>query len=150
MKRMILTLTLMLCALLLLAGCGRNDVAQEAALADHIPDTATKIVLQNCHNGQYTYISDAETMGQITEFLCAVTGNGAESGKGWYEGSYSIAFYQEEETVFSMAFGDSDCFYMGDYGDGYPIRYLLEEITVKDDVIPFFAQFDSSGFQWNR
>ena len=47
-----------------------------------------------------------------------------------------------------MAFGDSDCFYMGDYGDGYPIRYLLEEITVKEDVIPFFSQFDTSGFQW--
>lgn len=142
MKRLILPL--MLCAVLLLTGCGRNDVARETALADHIPDTATKIVLQNCHNGQFTFITGAGAMAQITDFLCAVTGSGAESGKGWYEGSYSIAFYQGEETVFSMAFGDSDCFYMGDYGDGYPIRYLLNKITAKDDVIPFFAQFDSS------
>ena len=147
MKRLILPL--MLCALLLLAGCGRNDVAREAALADHIPDTATKIALQNCHNGQFTFITDAGAIVQIADFLRTVTGSGAESGKGYYEGSYSIAFYQGEETVFSMAFGDSDCFYMGDYGDGYPIRYLLGDMTVKADVIPFLTEFDSSGFQWN-
>lgn len=142
MKRLILTLVL--CALLLLTGCGRNDVARETALADHLPDTATKIVLQNCHNGQFTFITDADAMAQITDFLRTVTGSDAESGKGYYEGSYSIVFCQGEETVFSMAFGDSDCFYMGDYGDGYPIRYLLDGMTVKDDVILFFSQFDSS------
>ena len=147
MKRLILPL--MLCALLLLTACGRNDVAQKAALADHIPDTVTKIVLQNCHNGQFTAITDAGTMERIKDFLRTVTGSGAESGKGYYEGSYSIAFYQGEETVFFMAFGDSDCFYMGDYGDGYPIRYRLDDMTVKADVIPFLAQFDTSGFQWN-
>ena len=147
MKRLIPTL--MLWALLLLTACGRNDVAEAVVLADHIPDTATQIVLQNCHNGQFTFITDAGTMERITDFLCTVTGSGAESGKGYYEGSYSIAFYQGEEKIFSMAFGDSDCFYMGDYGDGYPIRYRLDDMTVKADVIPFLAQFDSSGFQWN-
>ena len=146
MKRLILTM--MLCIMLLLTACGRNDVDQKAALADHIPDTVTKIVLQNCHNGQITSITDAGTMERITDFLRTVTGSGAESGKGYYEGSYSIAFYQGEEKVFSMAFGDSDCFYMGEYGDGYPIRYLLDGMTVKENVIPFFSQFDTSGFQW--
>ena len=146
MKRF--ALALFLCIALVLTGCGRKDVAPQAALADHIPETATKIVLQNAHNGQFTHITDAGTVAQITAFLRTVTGTGAESGKGYYEGSYCIAFCQGEETMFSMAFGDSDCFYMGDYGDGYPIRYLLEEITVKEDVIPFFSQFDTSGFQW--
>ena len=145
-KRFILVL--LLCISLVLAGCGRKDVAPQAALADHVPDIATRIVLQNAHNGQFTHITDADTMAQITDFLRSVTGTGAESGKGYYEGSYSIAFYQGEEQTFSMAFGDSDCFYMGQYGDGYPIRYLLEEMTVKEDVIPFFSQFDRSGFQW--
>ncbi len=140
---------LILCAVLLLTACSRNDTAQEVTLADHIPDTATKMELQNCHNGQYTFLSDPDDIAQITDFLRIVTGTDAESGKGWYEGSYSIACYQDEEKVFSMAFGDSDCFYMGDYGDGYPIRYLLEGMTVKEDVIPFFAQFDSSGSSWN-
>ena len=146
MKRLIPVL--LLCSVLLLAGCSRNTVAAEVALTDLIPQTATKITLQNAHNGQFTHITDAGTMEQITDFLRTVTGTGAESGKGYYEGSYAITFYQGEEKTFSMAFGDSDCFYMGDYGDGYPIRYLLEEITVREDVIPFFSQFDTSGFQW--
>ena len=141
-------LILVLCGMLLLCGCRREGFAAETALADHIPDTVTKIALQNAHNGQYTFIEDTGVITQISDFLRTVTGTGAESGKGYYEGSYSITMYQEEETVFSMAFGDSDCFYMGKYGDGYPIRYLLEEITVKEDVIPFFSQFDIIGFQW--
>ena len=140
---------LILCAVLLLTTCGRNDTAQEVTLADHIPDTATKMELQNCHNGRYTFLSDPDDIAQITDFLRSVTGTDAESGKGYYEGSYYIAFYQGEEKIFSMAFGDSDSLYMGEYGDGYPIRYRLKDITIQDDVIPFFSQFDSSGFQWN-
>lgn len=141
---------LILCTALFLTGCGRNDPAKEVMPADHIPDAATNIVLQNCHNGQFTTITDTGAIAQISEFLRTVTGTGAESGKGYYEGSYSITFYQNEEKAFSMAFGDSDCLYMGEYGDGYPIRYQLKGITIREDVIPFFSQFDSSGFQWNR
>ena len=146
MRRLILVL--LLCGALLLAGCSRNAVAAEVALTDLIPQGTTKIALQNAHNGKFTFLSDPGSIAQIEDFLRTVSGTGAESGKGYYEGSYSIAFYQGEEKTFSMAFGDSDCFYMGDYGDGYPIRYLLEEITVREDVIPFFSQFDTSGFQW--
>jgi len=140
---------LILCAVLLLTACGRNDTAKEVTLAEHIPDAVTKIELQNCHNGQYTFLSDPDDIAQITDFLRTVTGTDAESGKGYYEGSYSLSFYQNEEKTFSMAFGDTDCFYMGEYGDGYPIRCLLKDTTIRDDVIPFFSQFDSSGFQWN-
>lgn len=142
-------LILLLCSVLLLTGCSQESVAAEAALVDHIPQGITKIALQNAHNGQYTFIEDTGVITQISDFLRTVTGTGAESGKGYYEGSYSITMYQEEEAVFSMAFGDSDCFYMGKYGDGYPIRYLLKDITITEDVIPFFSQFDSSGFLWN-
>ena len=140
---------LILCAALFLTGCGKNDITQEVTLAEHIPDAVTKIEMQNCHNGQYTFLSDPDDIAQITDFFRTVTGTDAKSGKGYYEGSYSIVFYQDEEKAFSMAFGDSDSLYIGEYGDGYPIRYRLKDITIQDDVIPFFSQFDSSGFQWN-
>ena len=147
MKRVFLIL--LLCGMLLLTGCARKSVAAEVSLAGYIPDSIEKIRLTNCHNGQFTYITETAAIVQISEFLRTVTGTGAESGKGYYEGSYSITFYQNEEKAFSMAFGDSDCLYMGEYGDGYPIRYQLKGITIREDVIPFFSQFDSSGFQWN-
>lgn len=142
MKRFFLVL--MLCGVLLLSGCRRESVAAEISLADHIPQDVTKIALQNAHNGQYTFITNIDSMAEIRDFLRTITGTDAGSGKGYYEGSYYIAFYHGDEKTFSMAFGDSDCLYMGDYGDGYPIRYLLKGITIAEDVIPFFSQFDGS------
>ena len=71
-------------------------------------------------------------------------GKSVGSGKGYYEGSYGLSFYDENGEFFSMAYGDSDCFYMGEGEDGYPIRYILCHINISDDVIPFFSRFDRS------
>ena len=145
-KALILILSLTL--LLLLSGC-KNAPGAELRLSDTDLSSTDEIRMQNAHNGQFTVITDPDDIAAVTAFVQSFTGTDPGSGKGYYEGSYSVAFYQGEEKIFSMAFGDSDCFYMGDYGDGYPIRYLLDDMTVKADVIPFLAQFDSSGFQWN-
>lgn len=107
----------------------------------------TEILLTNCHNGAVNRIKDPEAIRQITGFLNRVSGGHPESGKGYYEGSYSLALYRGEEEVFSLAFGDSDCFYTGKGADGYPLRYPLADMTVQGDVIPFFSAFDESGLR---
>lgn len=141
--------TCLLLCIILLCGCTGKDIAPTAALSDLLPAEADQIVLTNCHNGVRTWITVPEDIAAIRAFLEGITGQDPESGKGYYEGSYSITFCQNRETVFSMAFGDSDCFYAGEYGDGYPIRYFLKETTIADDVIPFFSQFDTSSLQSN-
>lgn len=143
------TFCLLIFLLLLLCGCSRKTAETTATLSDLLPAEADQIVLTNCHNGNDFRLTDPEDIAAIRAFLNPITGEDAESGKGYYEGSYSIAFYQGEEQTFSMAFGDSDCFYTGEYGDGYPIRYLLKDMTIAGDVIPFFSQFDSSEFRQN-
>jgi hypothetical protein len=104
----------------------------------------TKIELTNCHNGCRTDIAEETDIAAILDFVTPVIGEYSGSGKGYYEGSYALALYRGEKQVLSLAFGDSDCFYMGKGRDGYPVRYLLVNKTVGEDIIPFFAQFDQS------
>ena len=127
-----------------LFGCNKDSTGSEVKLADLDFSTVNRISLQNCHNGEYTTILEENDISAITSFLKKVTGTDSGSGKGYYEGTYAIICYRNDETVFSMAFGDSDCFYTGKGGDGYPIRYLLTGMTIADDVVPFFARFDQS------
>lgn len=139
MKR-IFTVLLILC--ICLSGCGQAP-AKTMDLKDVPCQDITAIHLTNCHNGKVTVIRDSEDIARILAFLQSFRGNGGHSGKGYYEGSYALALFQGQEQAFSMAFGDSDCFFCGKGEDGYPVRYLLEPGSV-DSVIAFFSVFDES------
>ena len=137
-------LAFVLCLALLFAGCKGDAPGSEIQLKNYDFDGVTEIRIQNCHNGEYTILLEADDISAITTFLSEIVGTDSGSGKGYYEGTYAIICYRNDETVFSMSFGDSDCFYTGKGGDGYPIRYLLTGMTIADDVVPFFARFDQS------
>ena len=107
----------------------------------------TKIVIRNLHNGKNTTISDSDAVKSIVEFLNTVGGANPTSSKGYYGGSYQIQAFKGSEEIFSIGFGDDESFNYGDYGDGYPTRYDLRGVT-REEVIRFFSQFDSSGFDW--
>lgn len=110
----------------------------------------TSVKLVNGHNGYSTTITDEKNIAEITEFVGETVGKIQGSGKGYYEGSYSVVFYYENGETFLLTFGDSDWFYMGKGDDGYPIRYILCHINISDDVIPFFSQYDQSGMEWDK
>ena len=133
-----------LCLAFLFAGCKDSAPGSEIQLKNYGFDGVTEIHLQNCHNGEYTILLEADDISAITAFLSEVVGVDSGSGKGYYEGSYTIECIYANGEAFSLAFGDSDCFYMGKGSDGYPIRYLLTGMTIADDVVPFFARFDQS------
>ena len=133
-----------LCLAFLFAGCKSDAPGSEIQLKNYGFDGVTEIRLQNCHNGEVTVLLDEADIASVTAFLSEVVGADPESGKGYYEGTYAVNCIYEDGEEFSLAFGDSDCFYMGKGGDGYPIRYLLTGMTIADDVVPFFARFDQS------
>jgi len=110
-----------------------------------------KFILTNLHNGRTTVVSDdtePDAVYNIIEFMRTVRGNHAHSAKGYYEGSYAVECYANDKLLYSMAFGDSPSIYFGEYGDGYPCRFDLEEKTI-EEVIDFFSQYDESGMNWN-
>ena len=143
-KGFLLTLVLIL---LILAGC-KEEFPATLHLSDCDLSGATQIRMQNAHNGQFSIILEPKDIAAITVFLQEVVGTTPESGKGYYEGTYQLQFYRGDEEIFSMAFGDSDCFFTGKGKDGYPLRYLLPDNTIQEKVIPFLSQFDQSGFEW--
>lgn len=109
------------------------------------------IALTNCHNGKKTYIEDGNSVTEICDFLFNVSGKDGTSAKGYYEGSYALSLYENtsaslaqqenEPAVFSIVFGDLDSFYYGEYGDGYPVRFALKDISI-DEVISFLGGYD--------
>lgn len=141
-------LPLVLLLIFAFTGCNNDAPGSEIQLRNYGFDGITEIRLQNCHNGEYTVLRTEEEIAAITAFLSQIVGADPESGKGYYEGSYAIQCIYEDGEAFSLAFGDSDCFYIGQGGDGYPLRYKLTGKTTKNDIIPFFSQFDQSDFQW--
>ena len=147
MKKRLL-LVLLLALVLTLLGCG-EELPAELRLADFDLSGVDQIRLQNAHNGQYTILLEQDDIAEITVFIQELVGTSPESGKGYYEGTYAVQFYRNDENIFSMTFGDSDCFYTGKGDDGYPLRYLLSKQTIREDVIPFFSQYDQTGFAWN-
>lgn len=106
---------------------------------------ADRLKLTNCHNGCTTYITNPDTIASVIGFLNSVVGTHPESGKGYYEGSYELTLCRDEKELLSLVFGDTDCFYTGKGPDGYPLRYLLADMTIKKDIIPFFSPYDASG-----
>ena len=142
-KSVVLFLSLIF--VLSIAGC-KNDVPGEEIQLGRKYDFAdvAKISLTNAHNGNTTIITEEDAITEITAFVGETVGKSVGSGKGYYEGSYSLSFYDETGEFFSVGYGDSDCFYMGEGEDGYPVRYILCHINISDDVIPFFSRFDQS------
>lgn len=139
-------LSLVFILIFTLSGCKGEAPGSEIQLKNYGFDGVTEIRIQNCHNGEYTILQENADITAVTAFLSEVVGVNPESGKGYYEGTYAITCIYEDGEEFSLAFGDSDCFYMGKGGDDYPIRYLLSGMTVADDIVPFFSRFDQSGF----
>lgn len=138
-------LFLLLILAVTIAGCKGDTPGGEIQLGREYDFTdVTKISLTNAHNGNTTFITEEHDIAEITAFVGETVGKSVGSGKGYYEGSYSLSFYNETGEFFSVGYGDSDCFYMGEGEDGYPIRYVLCHINIADDVIPFFSRFDQS------
>ena len=106
-----------------------------------------KINLRNLHNGTDTLITDQEAIEAIVAFISQVEGVNPTSSKEYYGGSFEVQIIFEDTAIFSIGFGDDESFNYGDFGDGYPARYALQGIT-RDEVIRFFSQYDSSGFNW--
>jgi len=133
--------------MLLLVGC--EEAAEEISLSREL-DLAgiCQIDLTNAHNGETTMVTQETDIAEITAFLAEISGKYQGSGKGYYEGSYTLTFHYEDDRTASLGFGDSDSFYLGTGDDGYPVRYALANQSVSGDIIPFLSQFDQSGFSW--
>lgn len=144
-----ITLILVLSLLFTLTGCGQTTTGEEILLRQECSlENITQISLTNAHNGQTTTITEEAAISEIAVFLNEVIGKPDGSEKGYYEGSYTLTFTYQDGSTGSLGFGDSDCFYTGKGEDGYPVRYILCGKTVSEDVVPFFSQFDQSGFSW--
>ena len=141
MKKLALLL-LVLTIVIAISGCKRDAPGGEIQLGrEYDFSGTTQITLTNCHNGQVTIITDENEITEIITFVGDTIGKALGSGKGYYEGSYSVEFSYENGEEFLLGYGDDNVFYMGKGKDGYPIRYQLIHITIADDVIPFFSQF---------
>lgn len=108
----------------------------------------TAVTLQNAHNGIFTHIIDPDSIAGICDIIKSVYGSNGISGKGYYEGSYSVTLYNADEKIMSVGFGDTNSFFYGKGKDGYPIRYDLEGLSI-DGVIRLLSEYDISGFDWN-
>ena len=144
MKRL-LALLLVLTFALITVGCQKDAPGGEIQLGrEYNFDGVTQVKLVNAHNGYSTTITAETDIANIISFVGDTVGKPLGSGKGYYEGSYSVEFYDENGKTFSIGYGDDNVFYTGKGTDGYPIRYRLIHINISDDVIPFFSQYDQS------
>ena len=150
MKKL-LVFVLVLIFVFAIAGCKSDAPGGEIQLGKEFDfGGVTQVELVNAHNGACTIITDEKNISEITTFVGESVGQSLGSGKGYYEGSYSVAFTYEDGTEFAMGYGDDNGFYMGEGDDGYPIRYRLTNITISNDVVPFFSQYDQSGMVWSE
>lgn len=144
-------MALILVLVLAMAGCKNDAPGGEIQLGREFDFSGvTQVKLVNGHNGERTFITDEKDISEITTFVGETVGKSLGSGKGYYEGSYSMVFSYEDGTEFALSYGDDDVFYMGKGEDGYPIRYRLIHSKISDHVIPFFSQYDQSGMVWGE
>ena len=150
MKKL-LVFVLVLIFVFAIAGCKSDAPGGEIQLGKEFDfGGVTQVELVNAHNGACTIITDEKNISEITTFVGESVGQSLGSGKGYYEGSYSVAFTYEDGTEFAMWYGDDNVFYMGEGDDGYPIRYRLTNITISNEVVPYFSQYDQSGMVWSE
>lgn len=143
MKRLT-ALILAVALTLILSGCGGKKEELSVSFGDVDFSSVTKAQMQNAHNGTWTEITEPEDVKAVCEFLKTVSGKEGGSAKGWYEGTYALQLMEEDGSVyFHLAFGDSDAFFYGSYGDGYPVRYVLDGVTIQE-VTDFLGKFDAS------
>ncbi len=148
MKR-ILAMTMVFTLVLTIVGCSNDAPGGEIQVSDHVEFSGvTQVKLINGHNGYATLISDETDIMNIVAFVGGTCGKPMGSGKGYYEGTYSVVFYYENGEEFLLTYGDDNVFYMGKGEDGYPIRYRLTNITISEDVLPTFTLYDGSGMEW--
>ena len=89
-------LFLLLILALTITGCKSDAPGGEIQLGREFDFTGvTKISLTNAHNGNITFITEEEDIAEITAFVGETVGKNMGSGKGYYEGSYSLSFYDE-------------------------------------------------------
>lgn len=142
---------LVLMVVLVIAGCKNDAPGGEIQIGrEYDFSGVTQVKLVNGHNGYSTTITNETDMANIISFVGDTIGKPLGSGKGYYEGSYSIIFYYENVEELLLTYGDENVFYIGKGDDGYPIRYRLIHINISDDVIPFFSQYDQSDMVWNE
>ena len=146
-----LVFMLVLMVVLAIAGCKNDAPGGEIQIGRKYDFSGiTQVKLLNGHNGSTSIITDENAIAEITSFVGETIGKSLGSGKGYYEGSYSVVFTYENGEELSLSYGDDDVFYMGLGDDGYPVRYTLCHINISDDVIPFFSQYDQSDFVWSE
>lgn len=150
MKKL-LVFVLVLIFVFAIAGCKSDAPGGEIQLGKEFDFSGvTQVELVNVHNEYSTTITDETDIANIISFVGDTIIKPLGSGKGYYEGSYSVVFFYDNGEEFILTFGDDTVLYMGEGDDGYPIRYRLTDITISDDVIPFFSQFDQSGMVWSE
>lgn len=148
-KQFVLVLVLLL--LLATAACKKDAPGGEIQIGrTYDLSGVTQIKLENGHNGYSTYITNEADIADILSFVGDTVGKPLGSGRGYYEGSYSVVFSFDNGEEFRLTYGDDAVFYLGEGDDGYPIRYRLLHISISEDVIPFFSRFDQSGMVWEE
>ena len=150
MKKHLLFIVVLI-LVLAITGCKNDAPGGEIQIGrEYDLSSVTQMKLVNQHNGYSTTITSEADIENIISFVGDTVGKPMGSGKGYYEGSYSVVFSFDDDEEFLLTYGDDTVFYMGKGDDGYPIRYRLIHITISDDVIPFFSQYDQSGMIWNE
>ena len=150
MKKHLLFIVVLI-LVLAITGCKNDAPGGEIQIGrEYDLSSVTQMKLVNQHNGYSTTITSEADIEKIISFVGDTVGKPLGSGKGYYEGSYSVVFSFENDEEFLLTYGDDTVFYMGEGDDGYPIRYRLIHITISDDVIPFLSQYDQSGMIWNE
>ncbi len=134
-----------------IAGCKGNVPGGEIQIGRAYDLSGiTQVQLINGHNGYSTIITNETDIASIISFVGDTVGKPLGSGKGYYEGSYSVVLTFGNDEEFRLTYGDDTAFYMGEGDDGYPVRYRLVHMNISDDVIPFFSRYDQSGMVWSE
>lgn len=145
-KRKTVLLSAVITLIVLFAGC--ENAKTSVSFENENFENISRVVLYNCHNGKSSCIDNPQSISDICTFLRRVSGEAKESGKGYYEGTYTVELQsQAGMTQFEITFGDSDVFYYGKGDDGYKIRFRLVNQTAKD-ITEFLEVYDTSGFVW--
>lgn len=146
-RKHIVCLTMMI---LCLFGCSKVGEPVDASISfeEQVFSEADKVIIQSAHTGKSATIEAPEDIREIGEFMNRISGIDGISSKGYYEGTYQVKFFKENQEFFCIGFGDNAIFNYGDYGDGYPERYTLDDVTISE-VVEFFGQYQELAYSEN-
>lgn len=126
---------------LLASGCRGSEPAQQVSFEDADFSAITEVIIYNVRNGALSSVSEPEKVATVCDFIRGISGIGGISAKGYDAGSYTVYLYSKSGEEYKLMFGDGDVLCYGDYGDGYPVRYMLEGAT-SQDVTAFFSEYE--------